>query len=226
MGLLDFAQAASNTAADTVSGPVELMALALRKLGVPVPQDPIAGAAWMQKHGFTKPVKQSASSLAGETLGLLAPLGAVAKAPQIAKGLLQAGDNLAVPRRLNPQTGAFAWHGPNKKGDMTAPDLADLISSQRYLDRDLVAQKIKDGDFVVKVTPPFSIEGERVRAITDGHHALQAAIRSGNDPQFVQQTVTSNDRVELLNSGKIEDYLEAAYHDAPWYRYATGNDLW
>ena len=117
MGLLDFAQAASNTAADTVSGPVDLLALALRKLGVPVPQDPIAGAAWMQKNGFTKPVKQSASSLAGETMGLLAPLGAVAKAPQISRGLLQAGDNLAAPRTLNPQTGAIVWHGSPHKFD-------------------------------------------------------------------------------------------------------------
>ena len=41
----------------------------------------------------------------GEAVGGLAPILAAAKAPQIARGLLQGGANLASPRVLNPQSG-------------------------------------------------------------------------------------------------------------------------
>ena len=133
-GLLDFTQAASNAVASNVSGPVDLLALALRKLGVPVPEDPIAGAAWMEKNGFTKPVKQSASSLAGETLGLLAPLGAVGQAPQkIASGLLKMGENAAIPRTLNTQAGAIVHHGsPHKFDKFDASKIGTGEGAQAY----------------------------------------------------------------------------------------------
>jgi len=133
-GLLDFTQAASNAVASNVSGPVDLLALALRKLGVPVPEDPIAGAAWMEKNGFTKPVKQSASSLAGETLGLLAPLGAVGQAPQkIASGLLKMGENAAIPRTLNTQARAIVHHGsPHKFDKFDASKIGTGEGAQAY----------------------------------------------------------------------------------------------
>lgn len=125
----------------------------------------------------------------------------------------------------NTTSNAAAWHGPLKKNDLSRNELQDLISSQRFLDRDIVAQKIRDGSFDVRVTPRFEVSGESVRAITDGHHALEAAIRSGNKPNFITDTVRTNDRVGLLNQGAIDDYLEAAYHDSPWYRFATKVDL-
>jgi hypothetical protein len=225
LALLQFLQGASNETAGTVSAPVDGIAWGLRKMGIDLSM-PVGGSDWMAARGLTKPVPQNASSVAGQTAGLLSPVAAAAKAPKIAAGLLQAGENMQKSASLSKQRGALVWHGPNKKNDMTLPELADLVSSQRYLDRDRVAQKIKEGDFVVKVTPPFEIEGEKVRAITDGHHALQAAIRSGNKPRFVQQTATTDDRVALLKAGKIDEYLQTAYQDAPWYRYSTGVDIW
>ncbi len=116
-GLLDFLQAASNSAASTVSGPVDGLAWLLRKAGVPVPEDAAGSSAWMEKRGLTRPVQQSAASLAGETVGLLSPTVAAAKAPQIAKGLLQVADNAAAPSLLRNDKGAIVWHGSPHKFD-------------------------------------------------------------------------------------------------------------
>ena len=100
----------------------------------------------------------------------------------------------------------------------------DLISSQRYLDRDTVAKKIKANDFTVNVTPEFEIDGEKFRAITDGHHSLEAARISRNEPVFIIDNASTNDKVGLL--GRPNDYLEAAYHDSPWYRWIDKKDVW
>lgn len=98
--LLDFLQAASNSAASNVSAPVDAIAWLLKKAGIDV-GTPVGGSDWMEQRGLTKSVQQSGASVAGEALGLLAPMGAAAKAPQVAKGLLQAGENLAAPANVN-----------------------------------------------------------------------------------------------------------------------------
>ena len=116
-GLLDFIQGASNAAASNVSAPVDGIAWLLRKAGVPIPDAPVGGSDWMAQKGLTKPANGMAGLL-GETAGGLAPILAAAKAPQIAQGLLKAGDNLAAPRTLNPQTGAIVWHGSPHKFSM------------------------------------------------------------------------------------------------------------
>ncbi len=90
--LTAFLQGASNAFASNVSGPVDLISWGLRKAGVPVPQNAVGSSQWMQDKGFTAPVEQSAASLAGETIGLTAPIAAAAKAPQIAAGLLSLDD--------------------------------------------------------------------------------------------------------------------------------------
>lgn len=115
--LLDFLQAASNEAAGAVSGPVDLLSWGLRKAGVPVPQNSLLSSQWMADKGLTRPVQPGAAQVAGATAGLLSPVAAVAKAPQIARGLLQAGENAAKPRMLNPQMGAIVWHGSPHKFD-------------------------------------------------------------------------------------------------------------
>lgn len=112
-GLLDFLQSASNAAASNVSGPIDGLAWLLRKAGLPVPEDSVGSSAWMEKKGLTKPVQQGAASLLGETAGLLGPTVLAAKAPQVAKGLLQMGENAAVPATMNRQMGAItADSGP------------------------------------------------------------------------------------------------------------------
>jgi hypothetical protein len=88
MGLLDFVkddqskedmlknfltmlQAANNTAASSISGPVDLIAAGLGKAGMNIPM-PMGGSKWMENAGFVQPVQPGAPQIAGETIGLLA----------------------------------------------------------------------------------------------------------------------------------------------------------
>lgn len=67
----DFLQSASNSAASNVSAPVDGLAWALRKAGVPIPAKPFMGSDWMADIGLTQPVPRSPSSVLGETAGML-----------------------------------------------------------------------------------------------------------------------------------------------------------
>ena len=118
IGLLaDGLQGASNAAASNVSAPVDGLAWLLRKAGVPVGDAPIGGSDWMAQKGLTRQPTNQIAGLLGESLGGVAPIMAAAKAPQIARGLLQAGENMAARPTLNPQAGAIVWHGSPHKFD-------------------------------------------------------------------------------------------------------------
>ncbi len=112
-----FGQGASNAAASTVTGPVDMLAWLLRKGGVPVGDTPIGGEAWMRQKGLMATPENKLAGLLGEGAGLAAPIVAAAKAPEIAGGLLQMGRNLAAPQTLNKQTGAIVYHGSPHKFD-------------------------------------------------------------------------------------------------------------
>jgi hypothetical protein len=182
----------------------------------------------MQSAGM---VSGNRNALAEAGMGLLSPV--TLNGAQKVGGLLYGAESNALANLAKPSTmvnakqrGALAWHGSDTKNNMDAPHLQDLISSQKYLDRDVVAQKIKEGNFDVRVSPRFDVEGEQVRAILDGHHALEAAIRSGNKPNFIEQSARDNDTIGLLRNGAIDDFLGANYMDAPWYRFASKADIW
>lgn len=89
--LLDFLQGASNSAASTVSAPVDALAWALRKAGLPV-NNPVGGSDWMAQQGLTREPQNRAAGLLGESVAGVAPMLAAAKAPQLARGLLAAQD--------------------------------------------------------------------------------------------------------------------------------------
>ena len=103
-GLLDFLQSASNSVASNVTAPVDGIAWLLRKAGIPVPDAPVGGSDWAKNAGLLRDVEQSPASLAGESLVLIAPMLLAAKAPQVARGLLQGADNLMAPRTLATRT--------------------------------------------------------------------------------------------------------------------------
>ena len=118
-GLLDFLQGASNAAASNVSAPVDGIAWLLRKAGIPVPEAPIGGSDWMAKKGLTAKPQNYLAGLLGESVGGVAPIVAAAKAPQIAKGLLQVEANAMAPStlpRMN-ERGAIVFHGSPHKFD-------------------------------------------------------------------------------------------------------------
>jgi hypothetical protein len=112
-----FGQGASNAAASAVTGPVDMLAWALRKSGLPVGESPIGGEQWMRDKGFMVTPEKRMAGLLGEGFGMAAPIVAAAKAPQIAGGLLKMGDNLAAPVTQNKQLGAIVYHGSPHKFD-------------------------------------------------------------------------------------------------------------
>lgn len=76
----DLDQSVSNAIAGGVSGPVDLIAWALRKAGVPGLEKPVMGSDWMREKGLTAPVKSQGAAIVGETVGnLLDPLAALGK---------------------------------------------------------------------------------------------------------------------------------------------------
>lgn len=87
-------------------------------------ENPVGGSEWiagkMRGMGLLRDTPGTTADSWGNALGgLLGPLTA-AKAPAIARGLLQGEANLAAPRTLDPQTGAIVWHGSPHKFDKFA----------------------------------------------------------------------------------------------------------
>lgn len=104
--------------------------------------------------------------------------------------------------------------------------MKNLISSQRYVDEDIVNEKIRAGDFDVYVTPEFEFEGELYRVLTDGHHSLMAAYSSGEKPHFIEQDIRDNDAIIYIEKGDIETFLEISNNGDDWYFVDTGKNVW
>jgi hypothetical protein len=153
-GLLDTTQAASNSAASTVSAPVDALAWLLRKAGAPIPQAPFGGSDWMRSQGLMRDVQSPVANAVGETLGGVLPIVAAAKGPQIAAGLLRMGDNAANLSPLNTRS--------NYQSGMAIFDVRGLPNGGRDLIRseaDGFAKTLTDNGFKVNVEHSGSIAG-------------------------------------------------------------------
>lgn len=95
-----------------------------------------------------------------------------------------------------------------------------IISSQRYLDDDIVQAKRAAGDYVITVSPEFEVCGEMVRVLIDGHHSYAAAIADGVKPEIAEADALQDDRIGLLPDA--DAYLEASYMGDDWYDISTG----
>lgn len=103
----NFGQSASNTLAGNVAAPLDLIAFALRKAGIPMPE-PVGGSQWMENQGLTREVPPGAPKVAGEAFGLIAPLaGTPQNASAIAQMIRQMQENGAAPAMMNKQNGAI-----------------------------------------------------------------------------------------------------------------------
>ncbi len=89
--LRNTAQSASNNIAETASMPVDAIAWALRKAGVPIGDKPMMGSDWMREKGLTAPVQEGASKVVGDTIGMISPMGL---SKQGAKAMIDAGSKL------------------------------------------------------------------------------------------------------------------------------------
>lgn len=101
-----------------------------------------------------------------------------------------------------------------------------IISSQRYLDEDIVAEKIAAQDFVVHVSPAFEVDGDIYQVVLDGHHSLAAALESGVSPVYHEMGRQEHDAVGLIAKGEVDDFLAVTRIDSDYYSVETGVDVW
>jgi hypothetical protein len=125
-------QGASNSAASTVTAPIDALSWLLRKGGLQI-DNPIGGSDWARQQGLTAEPRDQTMGTIGEALSGVVPIFASAKAPQIARGLLQMGENALAPATNNRQLGAVVYHGsPHKFDAFDASKIGTGEGAQAY----------------------------------------------------------------------------------------------
>lgn len=102
-----------------------------------------------------------------------------------------------------------------------------IISSQRFTDENIVAEKIENEDFEVMLSPEFVIDGETFQVVLDGHHSFAAAKAVGITPDFWTADGGDHDAISILeNCGETEDFLLATHMGDDYYNIETGLNIW
>ncbi|MCI6707038.1 MULTISPECIES: hypothetical protein [Eisenbergiella] len=99
-----------------------------------------------------------------------------------------------------------------------------IISSQRYIDYDLVEAKIdeiKDYDYIILPIIDAGmqdLDGNDLFILTDGHHRKEAANELGIEIRYE----------EVPNDHNLtgEELLNECYGDSDWYYIENGNLVW
>jgi len=99
--------------------------------------------------------------------------------------------------------------------------MAKIISSQCYLDDDIVKEKSENEDYDVQYIM-VDIEGEEYEIVVDGHHSLAAAIQDGVEPNW------EHDRAGQRNFDRLglKRWLEQHDQDCDWYEVFTKEPVW
>jgi hypothetical protein len=147
----------------------------------------------------------------------------------------QAYDNDRNSKRGNPVSYDESKHPRDENGQFGDGSGFDgrsgtlggayLTSTQRYLNGNVVTSKAKGKDFETAVSPEFEINGEKYRAVLDGHHSIAAALITKNTPKFVEHSTADNDAIAHLDNGDTETFL-ASIHDGEgdFHNPVTGRD--
>jgi len=91
-----------------------------------------------------------------------------------------------------------------------------MISSQRHLDQSIVDEKIEAEDYVVTLVDL----GNGMDLVIDGHHSLEAARQTGNEPEYVYATYNYQSEIDCLG---LDDFLIAYWVDSDYYDIETGH---
>ena len=97
------------------------------------------------------------------------------------------------------------------------------ISSQRYIDDEIVQAKRQAKDYTVTVATITDQDGNDYELVIDGHHSLAAAREDGVEPVYVESDY--NYQAEVESCG-FDDFLIAKWIDSPYYDIETGKDIW
>jgi hypothetical protein len=102
-----------------------------------------------------------------------------------------------------------------------------IISSQRFLDENIIEEKKLNEDYEVMLSPEFIIDGEKYQVILDGHHSLAAAISNGVDPEYWTADASDHDAIMILDDCEDPDeFLMAVHMGNDYYNVETGVDVW
>lgn len=100
-----------------------------------------------------------------------------------------------------------------------------IVSSQRYIDDEIVSEKIANIDFSVMVSPEFEFDGIKMCVVLDGHHSLAAAKKAGVQPEWIVASVQDHDAVGLIGKDN-ELFLESVHMGDDYYNVESGEDIW
>lgn len=98
---------------------------------------------------------------------------------------------------------------------------ANLISSQRYIDEQIVSAKQTARDYTVQYAAVV-VEGIEYMVVVDGHHSLEAAKRDG--AQIEMERCNQEIWNEAQRDGNA--FLIAHHCGDDYYLCATGRDVW
>ena len=97
-----------------------------------------------------------------------------------------------------------------------------LISSQRYLNRDVVFRKAINFKVFVVRTVDLELRGKRYRVIVDGHHNLAAARLTGAEPKWKGAPPKLERIMKSMRASDFADFMINNLTDSDWYFHDTG----
>lgn len=97
-----------------------------------------------------------------------------------------------------------------------------IISSQKFIDEEIVQEKLEAEDFTVTLAT-IEANGETYQILIDGHHSFEAAKRAGVKPIYQEAEYNYQAEVDYLG---FDRFLEAHWVDSEWYDVETGNGVW
>ena len=229
--LRNTAQSASNMVAENVSVPVDAIAWALRKVGMPIDK-PVMGSDWMREKGLTAPTKEGVSKVVGETIGLVSPMGLT---KQGAQAMIDVGSKLkGLP------VGMSIKDVSPKNFNISTQDASEIFGPGherlRYLDPESqgfidILKKPNGTASVLGLEVPEPFRGQKIgqslqqKAINDfpslqgqvsSKAAATTAYRLGRRPPFnpnasiedVYKMIDENSSVNMVTP-KMQQYFDA-----------------
>lgn len=96
-----------------------------------------------------------------------------------------------------------------------------LISTQRYLDADIVAAKRTQSEYEVQIVR-LTIDGVEYGYVIDGHHSHAAAVEQGAPIEIDDATAEYQHEIDYLG---FDGFIQAHHQGDDIFDLATGNDL-
>lgn len=100
--------------------------------------------------------------------------------------------------------------------------LPPLISSQRYLSRDVIAKKAATFKVFVVRTVHMEIRGKPYRILLDGHHNLAAARLVGAEPSWKGPPPKFERFMRRMPAEDFAAFMINNLTDSDWYFHDTG----